>query len=111
MSEKVGGFQDLDVWRRGMSLAETIYRLTATFPRHEQYGLSSQLQRAVISVPSNIAEGNARDSTKEYIQFVAIARGYWRRSKRNYCSPFGFATSPTRLPPRWLTSATRSAEC
>ncbi|TLY50798.1 MAG: four helix bundle protein [Gammaproteobacteria bacterium] len=68
-------FRELEVWQLGMSLAKSVYRLTGTFPREERYGLSSQLQRAAVSIPSNIAEGNARSSTKDYARFVAMALG------------------------------------
>jgi four helix bundle protein len=59
----------------GMELAKDVYLLTQNFPRHEMYGLSSQLQRAVVSVPANLAEGHARDSTKEFTHRISIAQG------------------------------------
>jgi four helix bundle protein len=67
--------KDLDVWKRGMNLVEQIYKTTREFPREEIYGLTSQLRRAAVSFPSNIAEGAARSSAKEYIQFLYIALG------------------------------------
>ena len=67
--------KDLDVWKRGMSFVEQIYRATNEFPKEEMYGLTSQLRRAAVSFPSNIAEGAARSSIKEYIQFLYIALG------------------------------------
>ncbi|MFA1728054.1 four helix bundle protein [Xanthomonas nasturtii] len=68
-------FRELEVWRLAMTLAKMVYELTGAFPREERYGLSSQLQRAAVSAPSNIAEGNARGSTKDYARFISIARG------------------------------------
>ena len=67
--------KDLDVWKRSMKLVTNIYRLTRDFPQEEQYGLSSQIRRSAISIPSNIAEGAARNSTKEYKQFLYISLG------------------------------------
>jgi len=71
----VRSYKDLLVWQRSVQLALAIYRLTAAFPAEERYGLTSQLRRAGVSVPSNIAEGYGRGTRKEYKQFLAIARG------------------------------------
>ena len=71
----IDSFRDLRVWQVGMDLAERVYELTKLFPRHEIYGLAGQAQRAATSVPSNIAEGHARESTKEYLHHVSIAQG------------------------------------
>jgi four helix bundle protein len=68
-------YRDLRVWQMGMDLVESIYKVSALFPKSEVFGLCSQLQRAAISIPSNIAEGHARDSTKEYLRFISIAMG------------------------------------
>ncbi|WNF37341.1 four helix bundle protein [Bacillaceae bacterium IKA-2] len=65
----------LMVWQRSHSLVLNIYNITKDFPRDEQYGLTSQLRRAAVSVPSNIVEGKARGSNKEYKRFLLIARG------------------------------------
>lgn len=65
----------LDVWCDAMALVESIYRLTTPFPESERLGLSMQLRRAAVSVPSNIAEGAARRSTAEYLRFLSMARG------------------------------------
>jgi four helix bundle protein len=67
-------FKDLIVWQKSFKLAELIYRLTKQLPTSEKYGLSSQLQRASVSVVSNIAEGYERNNRGEYIQFLGIAR-------------------------------------
>lgn len=66
---------DLDVWKESISLVENIYRITKAFPKDEIYGLTSQIKRAAVSVPSNIAEGAARQGTKEFMQFLYIALG------------------------------------
>lgn len=70
-----GTYQDLRVWRNAMELRVNIYRATRKFPAEEIYGLSSQLRRAAVSVPSNIAEGKGRSSDKELLQFLCHARG------------------------------------
>jgi four helix bundle protein len=74
-ASKLTGHRDLRVWQDAMTLVRTIYIVTRDFPKDEQYGLSSQLRRAVVSVPSNIAEGAARTSKRESAQFLSVARG------------------------------------
>jgi four helix bundle protein len=71
----VKDYRDLIVWQKAMDLVETIYRTTGTFPREEIYGLTSQIRRAAISIPSNIAEGNGRNTTRDYLHFLSIAYG------------------------------------
>ena len=66
---------DLIVWQKAMDLVEAVYGATSSFPREETYGLTSQIRRAVVSVPANIAEGQGRRLTKEYLYFLANARG------------------------------------
>jgi len=68
-------FQDLRVWQEAMQLAVEIYRSTADFPKHELYGLSQQIRRAAVSLPSNIAEGKGHHSNKEFVHFLFHARG------------------------------------
>jgi four helix bundle protein len=68
-------YKDLLIWQRGMGLAKMVYQITARFPAEERYGLTSQLRRAAVSVPSNIAEGQARRGTGEFLQFLSIAEG------------------------------------
>ena len=65
----------LDVWKEGVALATDVYKITETFPKSEVYALASQMRRAAVSVPSNIAEGAARHSQKEFSQFLSIAGG------------------------------------
>ena len=65
----------LDVWKKAMQLVKGIYRITAKFPDEEKYGLTSQMRRSAVSVPSNIAEGAARSGKKEFLRFLYIARG------------------------------------
>jgi four helix bundle protein len=68
-------FRDLQVWQRSMRLARDVYRLTETFPSSEHFGLTSQIRRAAVSVPSNIAEGRGRISQKSFVVFLSQARG------------------------------------
>ncbi|HTN68134.1 MAG TPA: four helix bundle protein [Dysgonamonadaceae bacterium] len=67
--------KDLDVWKKSMGFATKLYKITSAFPKEEIYGLTSQMRRAAVSTPSNIAEGAARKSNKEFIQFLYIALG------------------------------------
>jgi len=67
--------KDLDVWKAAMDLAETVYQLTKAFPKEEIYGITSQIRRAVVSVPSNISVGAARSSPKEMHHFLEYAIG------------------------------------
>ena len=70
----VRSFRDLRVWQIAMELVEGVYGLTRTFPAHERYGLASQMQRAAVSIPSNIAEGQARHHLREYLNYLSIAQ-------------------------------------
>ena len=72
---KVKTHKDLDVWKEAMTLARKVYSLTKGFPKEENFGLASQMRRAAVSIPSNIAEGAARDSRKEFIRFLYLALG------------------------------------
>ena len=71
----INSHRDLQVWQRSIQLSIATYKLTASFPKEEIYGLTSQLRRASVSVPSNIAEGYGRGSRRDYKQFLCIARG------------------------------------
>jgi len=75
MNEKLRTHKDLDAWKKSLDLVEMVYEITKGFPQEELYGLTNQLQRAAVSIPSNIAEGAARGSKKEFIQFLHIALG------------------------------------
>lgn len=69
------GYQELRVWQLGVEISLSVYRLTSSFPKDELYGLTSQLRRASVSVPSNIAEGHTRGTTKDLIRYINIAKG------------------------------------
>ncbi|HRW35992.1 MAG TPA: four helix bundle protein [Thermotogota bacterium] len=68
-------FHDLEIWKMGMKITKDVYQYTSNFPKSEIYGLTSQMRRAAVSIPSNIAEGNGRCYQKEYIQFLHISQG------------------------------------
>ena len=68
-------YRDLVVWKRSMELVKETYKLIRCLPKEETYALSNQVRRAVVSIPSNIAEGNGRASTKDYSRFLSMARG------------------------------------
>jgi four helix bundle protein len=74
-SAKVTHYKELNIWQKGMHLTKSIYQLTASFPADEKFGLSAQMRRAAVSVPSNIAEGQARRGTREFLQFLSHASG------------------------------------
>lgn len=71
----IHSYRDLEVWQKSMDLVEMCYRVTHNFPKNEVYGLTSQLRRAAISVPANIAEGRQRQHRKEFMQHLSIAYG------------------------------------
>ena len=75
MNDKTNDYRSLIVWQQAMELCEKVYGLLRLFPTEERYALCDQLRRAVVSIPSNIAEGNGRDSRSEYARFLSIARG------------------------------------
>ncbi len=72
---KVEGYRDLIVWQKSIVLVKQVYQLTQNFPDDEKFGLVSQMRRAAVSIPSNIAEGQARRTTGDYVRFVSIAKG------------------------------------
>ncbi len=71
----IKSYKDLTVWQKAMQLVVDCYRMTSQFPRNEEFGLQSQMRRAAVSIPSNIAEGNVRRSSAEYCRFLCIALG------------------------------------
>ena len=73
--QPIRDYKDLHVWQKGMQLAKEIYLLTGKFPSEEKFGLVSQMRRAAVSIPSNIAEGQARNTTGEFVQFNSHAEG------------------------------------
>src|SRR6266496_1443883 len=74
MNIAINNFRELRVWQAGMDLVEQIYSLTQAFPAHELYGLTNQMRRAAISVPSNISEGHTREHIKEYLHHLSMAQ-------------------------------------
>jgi len=72
---KITSYRDLLVWQKGMDLVTEVYRITRKLPAHEAYGLAAQMQRAAVSIPSNIAEGFGRQHRREYLQHLAFANG------------------------------------
>ncbi|MFL6520935.1 MAG: four helix bundle protein [Chthoniobacterales bacterium] len=75
MQKKAQNYKDLVVWQKAIALAKAIYQLTSRFPSEEKFGLVAQMRRAAVSIPSNIAEGQARHTTGEFIQFISHAEG------------------------------------
>lgn len=71
----IRSYRDLEVWQRAIDLVEMVYHVTDPFPRHETYGLTAQMRRAAVSVPSNIAEGHGRSGPREYLHHLSIANG------------------------------------
>ena len=75
MNEKIKSYKDLKVWQEAIQLVKDIYQITLRFPKEEIYGLTNQIRRAAVSIPSNIAEGKSRYSKREFLQFLYIAKG------------------------------------
>ncbi|HDH58485.1 MAG TPA: four helix bundle protein [Bacteroidetes bacterium] len=68
-------FKDLRIWKQGIEIVKEIYRITATFPKSEQFGLTNQMRRASISIPSNVAEGHIKNQTNEFARYLTISLG------------------------------------
>ena len=75
MNSSPRSYKDLLVWQKGIALAKIVYRLTQRYPREEKFGLVAQMRRAAVSIPSNLAEGQARRTTGEFVQFISHAEG------------------------------------
>jgi four helix bundle protein len=99
-------YRELLVWQKAMDLVEQIYRITAHFPREEIYGLTGQLRRAAVSVPSNIAEGHGRRSPRELLKFLAIANGSLKEAETQLfiAQRLGYIDEPTRAGVFWLAA-------
>jgi len=95
MDDKIRSYKDLLVWQKGITLVKQVYLITRTFPTEEKFGLIIQMRRAAVSIPSNIAEGQARHTTGEFIRFLALAEGSLAELdtqltiavELNYCTP------------------------
>lgn len=74
-SERVSSYRDLVAWKKSMDLLVSVYALTESFPKNEQFGLTLQIKRAAVSIPSNLAEGSSRRSTQEFLRYINIATG------------------------------------
>jgi four helix bundle protein len=81
---KVKNYQDLIVWQKAMDLVEEVYKASRSFPREETYGLTSQIRRAAVSIPSNIAEGQGRRTTADFLRHLSIAYGSLREVKLKF---------------------------
>lgn len=101
-------YRDLEVWKQAMDLCECVYALVRSFPQEEKRALGDQLRHAVVSIPSNIAEGNGRDSRSEYARFLSIARGslFEVQPQLELASRFGYI-SPSDIPASAIDSISR----
>ena len=104
-------YRDLLVWQRAMDLAKVVYLSTQAFPKTEQFGLTNQLRRAVVSIASNVAEGNGRGSTQDYVRFLHIARGSFLNLKLKSTSPKDSLISPPPTPYPYSAYAMKSNAC
>ena len=97
---EIQSYKDLLVWQKGISLAKMIYELTRPYPAEEKFGLVSQMRRAAVSIPSNIAEGQARHTTGEFIQFISHAEGSAAEldTQLILSVDLGFCPQPNALP-------------
>jgi four helix bundle protein len=98
-------YRDLEVWRLGLDLVETVYRCTAEFPKSETFGLSAQMRRAAVSIPSNIAEGQARSSSKELLPFLSFSLGSLAEleTQLELANRLGYMQAEVALGANWIT--------
>jgi four helix bundle protein len=91
----IRSYRDLNVWQVSMDLAASVYELTRAFPAQEKYGLAGQLQRSAVSIPANIAEGHAKDSTKQFLFHISVAMGSVAESETHLmlAKRFGYGES------------------
>jgi four helix bundle protein len=91
----IQSYRDLEVWKKSISLIKNVYQLTAAFPKREQYGLTSQIQRSAVSVAANIAEGRSRQSTQEFLYHLNVAYGSLAETETHMfiASELGFLSS------------------
>lgn len=96
---KAAGYRDLVVWQKGIALAKLIYTLTRSFPAEEKFGLISQMRRAAVSVSSNIAEGQARHTTGEFVLFISHAEGSVAEldTQLHLATELGFTSEPQAM--------------
>jgi four helix bundle protein len=98
-------YQDLFAWQKAMDLAEETYRLTRDFPSEERFGLTSQLRRAAVSIPSNIAEGHERGSTSDYVRYLHIAKGSLAEAETQIVLATRLKFLTGKVAETWLTRA------
>lgn len=96
----IRSYQDLQVWKRGMDIAVSVFTLTKSYPSEEKFGMISQMRRAANSIPANIAEGWARQSKKEFVYFLRVAQGSLRELETHLLlsQRCGLSDTPTTTP-------------
>ena len=94
MAQKIKTFRDLQVWQKAMVLVKQVYRGTIGFPKEETYGLTSQMRRCAVSIPSNIAEGHGRHATGDYVRFLRMSIGslYELQTQLEIAKDLGYLT-------------------
>jgi four helix bundle protein len=96
---KITGYRDLLAWQRAYELGREVYQVLNAFPKHEIYGLTSQLRRCAVSIASNIAEGYGRGTTLEYLRFLRVARGslFELETQLSFAADFGYLDTDTHV--------------